>query len=65
MQHLKAERYLLACLASYPGPSHKEGPGYKAMACHTGVSKFMDTISVVYGMYTELSLFSANPLLSA
>ena len=31
----------------------------------TGASKFMDTITAVYGMYTELSLFSAYPLLSA
>ena len=29
------------------------------------MSKFTDTITVVYGMHTELSLFSAYPLLSA
>ena len=39
----------------------------KAECYHTGASKFMDTIAAVYGiyMYTELSLFSAYPLLSA
>ena len=38
----------------------------KAERYHTSASKFTDTITVVhvYGMYTELSLFSAYPLLS-
>ena len=37
IEHLKTERYLLACC--------------------TGVSKFMDTITMVYRMYTKLSFF--------
>ena len=32
---------------------------------HAGASKFTDSITAVYRMYPELSLFSAYPLLSA
>ena len=37
----------------------------KAERYHTGANKFTDIITAVHGIHTELSLFSAYPLLSA